>query len=287
MATEISPIIRSARRTARVLLRLLFARGSLRRAAYRILSPLPKGEHRFATIIGADRPELSLRVATGPLRGSRFVQLLPAELISLDEGVMERANSEFVAALSLDGACVIDLGASYGYYAVLFSRLVGPAGHVWAFEPNPLEHQRLRANVYANVCRNVSTVPIAISDRAALARFQSDPSRPWLGRLDTDTERTWHAPTVVATASLDEFVAEAALAPTLVKIDVEGAEVSVLAGCRNLIQKSAPMFLIEAHSEESAVAVQRHLVAAGYTETVIEIASPVRQHLFFSRPTRQ
>ncbi|GHF15805.1 hypothetical protein GCM10014715_83850 [Streptomyces spiralis] len=49
-------------------------------------------------------------------------------------------------------------GAHTGYFTVLASRLVGPAGRVVAIEPSPDFHRALTADLAANGCHNVRTV---------------------------------------------------------------------------------------------------------------------------------
>src|ERR1051326_4399342 len=47
------------------------------------------------------------------------------------------------------GMTVFDLGAHVGYYSRFLSKLVGPAGVVYAFEPNPENRAALRKNLRA------------------------------------------------------------------------------------------------------------------------------------------
>ena len=43
-----------------------------------------------------------------------------------------------------EGDTVIDVGANVGFYTLLFSDLVGPTGHVYAFEPDALNFKHLQ-----------------------------------------------------------------------------------------------------------------------------------------------
>ena len=45
------------------------------------------------------------------------------------------------------GMRVLDLGANIGFYTVLFSKLVGENGKVFAFEPDPKNFKYLEGNI--------------------------------------------------------------------------------------------------------------------------------------------
>jgi predicted RNA methylase len=65
-----------------------------------------------------------------------------------------------------EGDIAVDIGANIGYLTVLASLLVGPTGRVVAFEPDPENVLRLRANVALNTGCNVTIVEKAVTDRA-------------------------------------------------------------------------------------------------------------------------
>jgi hypothetical protein len=60
------------------------------------------------------------------------------------------------------GDVVIDVGANIGTHAVALAGLVGPTGHVFAYEPQPRLHRFLAANIALNEIDNVSAYQIAI-----------------------------------------------------------------------------------------------------------------------------
>jgi FkbM family methyltransferase len=51
------------------------------------------------------------------------------------------------------GSVFVDAGANVGYYSVVVGRVVGPAGRVYAFEPNPSLYRLLRKNFFINGLR--------------------------------------------------------------------------------------------------------------------------------------
>ncbi|MBE3140730.1 MAG: hypothetical protein IMZ53_09125, partial [Thermoplasmata archaeon] len=74
-------------------------------------------------------------IRRGPLNGYRLFNLLPLEIIPVLTNSMEIRCSNLLSKLDLKSAIVFDVGASYGYYALLLSRLV-EAGQVYSFEPD-------------------------------------------------------------------------------------------------------------------------------------------------------
>jgi FkbM family methyltransferase len=62
------------------------------------------------------------------------------------------------------GSVFLDLGANVGFYALLFSRLLGPNSRVLAFEADPAMVERLTENVRLNARPNVTIVPYGVSD---------------------------------------------------------------------------------------------------------------------------
>ena len=138
------------------------------------------------------------------------------------------------------GDTVFDVGAHAGYYTLLASRLVGPEGHVFAFEPNPRNLACLRRHVRLNRCDNVTVVEAAVARHTGAMRF--DTSRgSGRGRLCADGAAE------VATVSLDQFAEERGIVPSLIKIDVEGSEVEVLEGARRLLAGCPPLVLSVHH----------------------------------------
>ena len=83
----------------------------------------------------------------------------------------ERGLTGVVKQLVGLGSGCVDVGAHHGYYSLLASRLVGPTGRVFAFEPEPFNFARLSENVALNGATNVT--PVAL----AAARYLSSPVR--------------------------------------------------------------------------------------------------------------
>jgi FkbM family methyltransferase len=139
----------------------------------------------------------------------------------------ERTMATRLAAALKPGMTVIDAGAYLGYFTLIAAERVGPAGRVVALEPHPESYAALVENVRENGFEDrVTTLRIALADQRRRRSFtlDSNPARSKLDRPGADT-----ASIDVECASLDDLVPGEST-PDLIKVDVEGEEVSVLAG---------------------------------------------------------
>ena len=141
------------------------------------------------------------------------------------------------------GDAVLDIGANYGYFTLLAASLVGPAGHVYAFEPNPSVASRLLENVGLNNFTNVRLHCVAVSNVPGTVEFHVAAQHSGLSSLrpldgETATTISVHA------AAIDSFADEMSHV-RLVKIDVEGAELLVLEGMKELLRYDHPYVTLE------------------------------------------
>jgi FkbM family methyltransferase len=155
---------------------------------------------------------------------------------------------------------------------------------VIAFEPSLENAHIAQANAAANGMGNVTVVAGALADTDGWLSFVAEGSLE--GRLELyDPNPGAERPavggrgrlrTLVPVASLDSWLGLTGQpAPTLVKIDVEGAEVGVLRGMVNTLASARPSLIIELHGTREEVADL--LDAAGYEHRAIEVDVPTRQ----------
>ena len=133
--------------------------------------------------------------------------------------------------LALDGGVCVDVGANVGLHTVLLSRLVGPAGRVFAFEPDPHNFRLLEANLRLNDARNVTARQCAIGDTDGVCRLARNP-RNYADCRVTSELPAWSSHEVPMT-TLDAALPELPVgALRFVKMDVQGSECRVLRGMR-------------------------------------------------------
>ena len=128
------------------------------------------------------------------------------------------------------GDIVWDVGANVGHYTKQISEIVGTSGHVVAFEPSPHTFVMLSAAMIHN--RNVTLANVALSNFEGYADFfvKADDHNPTDGLSDLSTEARSKVVKVAVTTGDRYIIENVALAPTSIKIDVEGFEGEVLAG---------------------------------------------------------
>ena len=139
-----------------------------------------------------------------------------------------------------------DIGANCGYFTLLASQLVGDAGHVYAFEPNPEVVRKLRQNLELNGVSNVTVFPLALSDSEGTQQLSLTAGKnSGMSSFRTlDGESTSREVDVVR---LDDLIEHEALRlPDFVKMDIEGAEYLAVRGMpRALGPDGASKVLIE------------------------------------------
>jgi FkbM family methyltransferase len=167
-------------------------------------------------------------------------------------------SGDLTAALTdhfaADGTTVVDIGASWGLFSYHLARLVGGVGTVFSFEPHPMNKPVLEK--LARARPNVRFRPVAVSDLIGCADLQvpvfgsrhvtaqSSLAHGFDGQRGVRVEKV-----SVPTVRLDDEVGSQRV--DLVKIDVEGHEMSVLRGASATLRKYLPPMLIEIE--------QRHL----------------------------
>jgi FkbM family methyltransferase len=157
-------------------------------------------------------------------------------------------------SLTADATC-IDIGAHRGMVLEEILR-VAPAGEHIAFEPIPWLAAELTAQF-----PHVRVHQIALSDGAGTAEFShvsgdAEGLSGFRSRALPPGVQAQVSQISVQTARLDD-VLDPACDPALIKIDVEGAELQVLAGARETLARRHPIIVLE-HGSGSAEAYGTH-----------------------------
>lgn len=204
-------------------------------------------------------------IVLGNGRGLR-VRVGPSTLMRIVATVERDVEDVFIGLLQ-PGNVVYDIGANIGWYTLLAGRQVGPSGSVIAFEPMSTNAIYLRRNAVSNNLDNITIIPSAVGDRNGWATFSAGSS---LGGKLSD-----NGSLAVPILSLDSWIAETGQRPPQVlKIDVEGAEGSVLRGMFETLRAAQPTLIIELHGTNAEVADL--LERAGYTHHPVDHEASTR-----------
>ena len=147
------------------------------------------------------------------------------------------------------GHVCMDLGANIGSDTLLMAFAAGPEGRVIGLEPHPQLAARLRENLQLNRLGNVTVVEAAISDSdgtAALYTFPDGSYNQGVSGLTPDADSAGQIPvrTVTGPALLKRLDLPAC---DLVKIDVQGYEMTALEQLADFIQRHRPHLIFEWH----------------------------------------
>jgi FkbM family methyltransferase len=158
-------------------------------------------------------------------------------------GDYEPETCALIEAVLKPGMTFVDLGANIGIFTLLGARAVGPRGRVVAFEPAPKVMVYLERNVHNNgFAEQVTLVPSAVADRTGLVRFAFSNEYSVAAHIAVSEEP---AALEVHATSLDEYFRDAGWpAIHLIKMDVEGAEPSVLRGMPELVRRNPRVSLV-------------------------------------------
>lgn len=163
----------------------------------------------------------------------------------LCEGVWEQAETNCIRSVLRAGDVFIDVGANIGYFTLLAATLVGKTGTILSIEPNHTAAQRLRQHLDRNGFPNVLVEEVACSDsnREELLHLNELSN---CGASSLSSRNATGREIKVKCATVDELVKKYKFPQvSLVKIDVEGAELQVLRGMAFTLMRLRPVLLIE------------------------------------------
>jgi FkbM family methyltransferase len=175
----------------------------------------------------------------------------------------------------LSGGTLIDVGSNVGSVALLLADTIEDA---ILFEPNPLAAARARENLARNQL-DFKVYEFALSDINGEIRFESH------GAVDVGGHVSLKAPSgdatnrIVPRITFDEFLCQHGnphVPVSLVKIDVEGHENSVLRGMQKfLVEKRPPLMMFEYLQRTNLVETLRFFGTIGYQVFELQTSGPV------------
>lgn len=175
----------------------------------------------------------------------------------------ERSYWEPTVSLAIRDHCrpgnvAFDVGANAGGIALQMSRLVGPRGIVCAFEASPRIIDKTQYNLVQAGCFNTTVYHCAVyhTSGETVTIYAGDHLNDSI--YVTGTGESFRVPTL----TLDDFSRASGLVPSLIKMDIEGAEFDALNGASGLLESARPALILE--QQPADMRCHELLTGAGY-----------------------
>jgi FkbM family methyltransferase len=249
------------------------------RVARAIFYRLPAMFWRFDTIV--NHKGVRLNVWTGENIGRK--------LFFLDD--FEGEQIDIFTNLVDSDTVFFDVGANIGIYSLMAGK---KGAKVYAFEPSPEVLPYLEKNIELNKF-DITLVKEAVGDKVGQIPFYvSTKENMGVGRIMEYGRRTEKEkpPVMVSMNALDYYVGQC-LAPTLIKMDIEGAEwFAIQGGEQTFSRDDAPVLMIEFHPGEikhlggDSEELMKKLRSYGYHQYQHKHAIKERWYVFSKQPMK-
>jgi FkbM family methyltransferase len=235
----------------RLVLRILFL-GKEGRDKFCLKHHVTFGEFLYSSIELLRLDNSVLVVFTSPNYGYKFYSRITRKvnnflihdvytsMIDHEEDILEQFSPK-------TGDTVIDVGAAFGFYAIMASRRVGQQGRVVAIEAQPDSFDMLNKNIKLNKLANIITLNYAAYSQKTKVKLYSSYSI-----IQERAGQSLQSFIEVSADTLDNLLHRVGIDKVnWIKIDVEGAELEALKGAEGLLSRSTDIaLLVEVHSPD-------------------------------------
>lgn len=159
--------------------------------------------------------------------------------------------AKFLIQKLKEGDCFFDIGAHYGYFTLLGSKIVGQNGSVYSVEASRSTFPLLKSNT--DGIENVKLFNSAISDKTGEIAFYEFPVRfseyntmnPSQFQNEDWIKEFPPKKIVINSITIDDFISKWLIKPAIIKIDVEGGELMAFEGALMTLKAQSPILVIE------------------------------------------
>lgn len=227
-----------------------------------ISSTLKNLVRKGGSIIFGHTPRIH-RIPFGPIKGWNIFMsfdISPRMYFGIDEPWIAKLAQQYIKPADV----VYDIGSHIGYTTLLFLQRVGKSGSVQAFEIlRSVAHDYFQRTMDANKVKNAIVYPVGLSKSDQSVELPiGETLMTSLFEAGVPTKQRTELCSIVR---LDGFVKREQLpVPSLIKIDIEGAEVDCLLGGLDLIKKHLPVLIVEFHTLDLLTRGHSLLRSLGY-----------------------
>jgi len=169
-------------------------------------------------------------------------------------GEIETSQTTLIKQIVKPGMNVFDLGANFGWFTLVLSKLVGSSGRVYSFEADPSLVNILKENVKLNNFSNISIIPFAVSNKNCISKFFLNESYDTRNQLESNLPSKNIVD--VKVISLDEFCNQENLKKVdFIKMDIEGSEPKALEGMMKIITANPNLKIITEFNKGAMLSV--------------------------------
>lgn len=146
------------------------------------------------------------------------------------------------------GQTILIIGAHYGPYTLLVSKLVGPEGEVYVFEPDPLTFDILLKNVSINQLKNVKCIKKGVGESEEVKKLYlyEGGGKGYSSLIQPKRNNIKFIETKMI--SINKYCSDTNIKPDGFIIDVEGFEKEVIKGGMRTITQNSSWVLLEFHA---------------------------------------
>ena len=219
-------------------------------------------QQRFDFTVDRHIPSTGLKVAVKLMRDASWI-------VGADALEPEIRSAFTLVIQAFRPKIFWDVGANIGFYS-WFVRQHDGVERVVMFEPDPTNFALLQRTIRTNSITNCDPRNVALAESSGEATFLLDRASGATGSLESSSQlgndHSLHYAYGMGdsircqTVSVDDLIAAGTPAPSLMKIDVEGAESQVLAGAVKCLEQARPILIVETTDETLC----KRLKAGGY-----------------------
>lgn len=162
-------------------------------------------------------------------------------------GTHEPLATELYLQQLLPGSHVLDIGSNIGYWLLVAEQAIGESGRILGFEPAPEVYSILERNIARSGHKNVRVLPCAVGATNETARFYPSEVPNWGSLIQQDSLKQTRA-IGIQVRKLEDILSEFPdFYPDALRMDLEGAELTVLESAREILARYKPCLFVEFH----------------------------------------
>jgi FkbM family methyltransferase len=162
-------------------------------------------------------------------------------------------NSGFKKCIALcrEKNTFFDIGAHIGLYSLPMSRVLQRDGMIYAFEPSEKNCYFLKKHLEYNSIHNIKLYSLLVGEEAKEdIPFYEDQDVDGMNSIVLPKNPELYTLILKKQTTLDDFCDQHKVIPQVMKVDVEGAEISVLKGGRNVLKRFHPQIILSVHPRQ-------------------------------------